>query len=285
METVFNHGIEMSAEKEKEIQEYIYRIYSNKVSSDILADLLKPENHMFVPNMSNIDFLKYCLDNTLYCVKDDFIYFLKDIYNNDTDTISCLLYYVSYNNEWSHFGVLYYDILEKIKNIIFQYHNNINSSGKVITTKNFEKFLLDNGFNESNIKDIYSAFVVYFNKTDHGLILFEYSDGVLVVKKYKYIKFTNRYNGKKFYSSVIEFSSANKSIKDCQFNKCTLDVDDTVENTLIFVNCNFNDCVIRYNTPCIFMGCNINGNYIKDEKLKTDKFIEIDVKNLTGYNE
>ena len=95
MEIAFNHGIEISAAKEKKLQEYIYRIYSTKVSSDILADLLKPENHMFVPNMNNIDFLKYCLDNALYCVKDDFIYFLKDIYHNDDEAINRILFYIN----------------------------------------------------------------------------------------------------------------------------------------------------------------------------------------------
>lgn len=284
MEIAFNHGIEISAAKEKKIQEYIYRIYSTKVSSDILADLLKPENHMFVPNMNNIDFLKYCLDNALYCVKDDFIYFLKDIYHNDDEAINRILFYINLNLvNWAQFGDSFYDVLDKIEGIILQYCNNIGN--EQITTKNFEKFLLNSGFSESNIEDIYNGFVNYFNKTDHGLILFEYSDGVLALKKYKYIQFTNRHNGKKFYNSVIEFSSANKSIKDCTFNKCTLDIDETVEDTLVFVNCNFNDCVIRYNTPCIFMDCNINGNYIKDEKLKTNEFIEIDVKNLTSHYE
>ena len=284
MEIAFNHGIEISAAEEKKIQEYIYRIYSTKVSSDILADLLKPENHMFVPNMNNIDFLKYCLDNALYCVKDDFIYFLKDIYHNDDEAINRILFYINLNLvNWAQFGDSFYDVLDKIEGIILQYCNNIGN--EQITTKNFEKFLLNSGFSESNIEDIYNGFVNYFNKTDPGLILFEYSDGVLAVKKYKYIKFANRHNGKKFYNSVIEFSSVNELIQDCQFNKCTIDVDDTVENTLVFVNCNFNDCIIKYNTPCIFIGCNINSNYIKDEQLKTDKFIEIDVKNLTGYNE
>ena len=284
MEIAFNHGIEISAAKEKEIQEYIYRIYSTKVSSDILADLLKPENHMFVPNMNNIDFLKYCLDNALYCVKDDFIYFLKDIYHNDDEAINRILFYINLNLvNWAQFGDSFYDVLDKIEGIILQYCNNIGN--EQITTKNFEKFLLNSGFSESNIEDIYNGFVNYFNKTDPGLILFEYSDGVLALKKYKYIQFTNRHNGKKFYNSVIEFSSANKSIKDCTFNKCTLDIDETVEDTLVFVNCNFNDCVIRYNTPCIFMDCNINGNYIKGEKLKTNEFIEIDVKNLTSHYE
>lgn len=284
MEIAFNHGIEISAAEEKKIQEYIYRIYSTKVSSDILADLLKPENHMFVPNMNNIDFLKYCLDNALYCVKDDFIYFLKDIYHNDDEAINRILFYINLNLvNWAQFGDSFYDVLDKIEGIILQYCNNIGN--EQITTKNFEKFLLNSGFSESNIEDIYNGFVNYFNKTDPGLILFEYSDGVLALKKYKYIQFTNRHNGKKFYNSVIEFSSANKSIKDCTFNKCTLDIDETVEDTLVFVNCNFNDCVIRYNTPCIFMDCNINGNYIKGEKLKTNEFIEIDVKNLTSHYE
>lgn len=284
MEIAFNHDIEISAAKEKEIQEYIYRIYSTKVSSDILADLLKPENHMFVPNMNNIDFLKYCLDNALYDVQSMFKYFLKDIYHNDDEAINRILFYINFNFvSWAQFGNSFYDILDKIEGIILQYCNNIGD--KQITTENFEKFLLNSGFTESNIEDIYNGFVSYFNKTDPGLILFEYSDGVLALKKYKYIKITNRHNGKKFYSSVIEFSSANKSIKDCTFNKCTLDIDETVEDTLVFVNCNFNDCVIRYNTPCIFIGCNINGNYINDKKLKTNEFIEIDLKNLTGYNE
>ena len=119
MEIAFNHGIEISAAKEKEIQEYIYRIYSTKVSSDILADLLKPENHMFVPNMNNIDFLKYCLDNALYCVKDDFIYFLKDIYHNDDEAINRILFYINFNFvSWAQFGNSFYDILDKIEGII-----------------------------------------------------------------------------------------------------------------------------------------------------------------------
>ena len=285
MEIAFNHGIEISAKKEKEIQDYIYRIYSTKVGSDILADLLKPENHMFVPDMDAVDFLKYCLDNELYDVQSVFMYFLKDICYNDKEVINHISFYINLNFvKWAHFSSLFYGILDKIIDIILRYCDNIGD--KPITTENFEKFLSDCGFNESNIRDIYRAFANYFNKTDPGLILFERLDGVLAVKKYKYIKFvTDIHNGKTFCNTVIKFNFANNPIKDCRFNKCTLDIDDTVEDTLIFIDCTFNNCVIRYNTPCIFMGCNINGHYIKDEKLKTNEFIEIDVKNLTSHYE
>ena len=72
---------------------------------------------------TNIDFLKYCLDNELYDVQSMFKYFLKDIYHNDDEAINRILFYINLNLvSWAQFGDSFYDVLDKIEGTILRYY-------------------------------------------------------------------------------------------------------------------------------------------------------------------
>ena len=187
MKKVFDNNIKITKEQMEEVKDLVRFIYSDIVSVEVINNMFDNGDIWFIPNISELKFIKEIIDVDLYHANFTFINFLDKLYQKDAKAVNELMYYIDKDlPQWYHLANCRDDIITKINEVSLKCPFGCSLVEKEDTVNIFNGYFLHYGFTKSNIDCIYKGFIDYFKRVNTcATFFFEACNGVLVVKQFE----------------------------------------------------------------------------------------------------
>ena len=187
MKKVFDNNIKITKEQMEKVKNLVRFIYSDIVSVEVINNMFDNGDIWFIPNISELKFIKEIIDVDLYHANFTFINFLDKLYQKDAKAVNELMYYIDKDlPQWYHLANCRDDIITKINEVSLKCPFGCSLVEKEDTVNIFNGYFLHYGFTKSNIDCIYKGFIDYFKRVNTcATFFFEACNGVLVVKQFE----------------------------------------------------------------------------------------------------
>lgn len=105
----------------EEVKDLVRFIYSDIVSIEVIDNMFDNGDIWFIPNISELEFIKKIIDVDLYHANFIFINFLDKLYQKDAKVVNELMYYIDKDlPQWYHLANCCDDIITKINGVVLK---------------------------------------------------------------------------------------------------------------------------------------------------------------------